>query len=143
MLRSQWISCTKCRCGTSETCRRRSARQKPSHWSQSPVIFQTIFNIFINTITCFRAIVERPDSVAQIVDLVDTGVGADTVENDGIYSRYFPAVQQQGRYTITCYVNSSSSTYIDDGKSQQMRTAVGSFNRVASGGSFRVITLSD
>jgi len=74
------------------------------------------------------------------VTLVDNGVGADNTKNDGIYSRYFLALQQTGRYTITCYVNSTHSTYIDDGKSQQLqtRTAVGQLNRVASGGSFRV-----
>ena len=73
--------------------------------------------------------------------LVDNGVGADNTKNDGIYSRNFLAIQQTGRYTITCYVNSTQSTYIDDGKSQQLQTgtAVGQLNRVASGGSFRVL----
>jgi hypothetical protein len=72
-----------------------------------------------------------------VIDLVDTGVGADTQKNDGIYSRYIDP-SQAGRYTMACVVNSAESAYIDDGKAGQQRTTMGDFNRVQSGGAFRV-----
>jgi len=83
--------------------------------------------------------VGRPDGINQVVDLVDSGVGADATKNDGIYSRYFLAVNSLGRYTLTCVVNSTSSTYIEDGKQKQTRTAIKYLKRVASGGAFRVL----
>ena len=75
----------------------------------------------------------------QVVDLVDSGVGVDVIQNDGIYSRYFLAVNTVGRYTVTCVVNSTSSTYIDDKKQKQTRTSIRYLKRVASGGAFRVL----
>ena len=74
----------------------------------------------------------------QVVDLVDSGVGADAIRDDGIYSRYFLAVNTLGRYTLTCVVNSTSFTFIQDGKQKQARTAIKYLKRVASGGAFRV-----
>ena len=86
----------------------------------------------------FRAYVERPDTALQVIDLVDSGVGADTTKSDGIYSRYYVDLTNAGRYTLVCVVNSTQSTYIDDGQTSQQRTAIGEFNRVQSGGTFRV-----
>ena len=81
----------------------------------------------------------RPDGMNQVVDLVDSGVGADANRNDGIYSRYFLNINTLGRYTLICVVNSTSSTYIEDGKQKQTRTAIKYLERVASGGAFRVL----
>ncbi len=89
--------------------------------------------------TFFRAYVERPDTALQVIDLVDTGVGADTAKSDGIYSRFYIDLTQAGRYTLVCVVNGSQSSYIDDGEDQQQRTTMGEFNRVQSGGAFRVM----
>jgi hypothetical protein len=86
----------------------------------------------------FRAYVERPDTALQVIDLVDSGVGADTTKSDGIYSRYYVDLTNAGRYTLVCVVNSTQSTYIDDGQTAQQRTTIGEFNRVQSGGTFRV-----
>lgn len=83
---------------------------------------------------------QRPDSSLQVIDLVDTGVGADTTKSDGIYSRYFLDISDSGRYTVVCVVNSTESSYIDDGMGQLQHTATGDFNRVQSGGTFRVIS---
>ena len=77
---------------------------------------------------------ERPDAQVQVIDLVDTGVGADTGNMDGIYSRYFLGVNVIGRYTLRCVVSSTFSTSVNDGH----QTAVDSLNRIQSGGAFRV-----
>jgi hypothetical protein len=82
--------------------------------------------------------VERPDTALQVIDLLDSGVGADTTKSDGIYSRYYVDLTNAGRYTLVCVVNSTQSTYIDDGQTAQQRTTIGEFNRVQSGGTFRV-----
>ena len=73
-----------------------------------------------------------------MIDLVDTGVGADTTKSDGIYSRYYIDLSLSGRYTLVCVVNGSKSSYIDDGQGEEQGTAMGEFNRVQSGGTFRV-----
>ncbi|XP_046645406.1 calcium-activated chloride channel regulator 1-like [Daphnia pulicaria] len=85
-----------------------------------------------------QAYVERPDTAIQVIDLVDTGVGADTSKSDGIYSRYYIDLSNAGRYTLVCVVNSTESSYIDDGMGQLQRTTMGDFDRVQSGGTFRV-----
>ncbi|XP_057373421.1 calcium-activated chloride channel regulator 4-like [Daphnia carinata] len=82
--------------------------------------------------------VVSPDSADYVVKLEDTGVGADTAKNDGIYSLYYVALNVTGRYTLVCEVNSTAGTYIDDGVTSQQRTTMGNFERVQSGGAFRV-----
>jgi hypothetical protein len=87
----------------------------------------------------FSAFIERPDTALQVIDLVDTGVGADEYKNDGIYSRHYIDPSNSGRYTLVCDVKSTNSTYIENGESdQQLRTTTGNFARNKSGGSFRV-----
>lgn len=85
---------------------------------------------------------ERPDTAIQVIDLVDTGVGADTSKSDGIYSRYYVDLSNAGRYTLVCVVNSTESSYIEDGMGQLQRTTMGDFDRVQSGGTFRVTRIS-
>ena len=90
-----------------------------------------------------RAYVERPDAATEIVDLLDNGAGADSTKDDGIYSRYYSTPTVEGRYTFICIVNSTESTYVDDGNGQRRvkrnsKSISGDFNRVESGGTFRV-----
>ncbi|KZS12185.1 Calcium-activated chloride channel regulator 2 [Daphnia magna] len=85
-----------------------------------------------------RAYIEAPNAALEVVDLEDTGVGADTNKNDGIYSRYYVALSLTGRYTLVCKVNSTQTTYIENGSTARQRSAMGNFNRVQSGGAFRV-----
>jgi hypothetical protein len=87
--------------------------------------------------------VEKPDAATEIVDLLDNGAGADANKDDGVYSRYYPTVNVEGRYSFICVVNSTESTYVDDGSNHQQRVKRSSkyhgiVNRVQSGGSFRV-----
>lgn len=100
------------------------------------MFFRKLFNF--STVLTVRAYVESPDSALHVVDLVDTGVGADTSKSDGIYSRYYVALNIPGRYTLVCQVNNTQATYIDDGITSQQRTTMGNFSRVQSGGNFRV-----
>ncbi|KAI9550565.1 hypothetical protein GHT06_005067 [Daphnia sinensis] len=85
-----------------------------------------------------RAYVETPTAALDVVDLEDTGAGADTTKNDGIYSRFYVPVSLTGRYTLVCKVNSTGTTYIENGSTTRQRSAMGNFNRVQSGGAFRV-----
>ena len=88
----------------------------------------------------FRAYVSRPDADLQVIDLLDSGVGADSEKNDGIYSRYYVDPVNPGRYNLMCIVTGSESSFIDDGQNQQQGTAIKEFNRVQSGGTFRVMS---
>ncbi|XP_062921123.1 calcium-activated chloride channel regulator 1-like isoform X2 [Mobula hypostoma] len=45
-------------------------------------------------------IVELSTGHTEEVELLDNGVGADTVSNDGIYSKYFPNITEHGRYNF-------------------------------------------
>ncbi|KAK4015731.1 hypothetical protein OUZ56_030705 [Daphnia magna] len=82
--------------------------------------------------------VVSPNSADNVVQLEDNGIGGDLTENNGIYSGFYVAVYNSGRYTLVCEVNSAEGTYIDDGVTAQQRTAMGNFERVQSGGAFRV-----
>lgn len=90
-----------------------------------------------------------PSGPAQILELFDNGAAADTVADDGIYSRYFVGVTSDGRYTVECEVWDDGSAYVNDGtivRNGQKRSATskmtGSFTRMADGGSFKVRFIS-
>ena len=55
----------------------------------------------------FRAYVSRPDADLQVIDLLDSGVGADSEKNDGIYSRYYVDPVNSGRYNLMCIATGS------------------------------------
>lgn len=110
------------------------------------------FNLLILIILCFnRAFVIKPNDEVEIIDLLDDGGMADTTANDGVYSRYFTNVTQNGRYSVKCQVInkgtalaingfigspnphiSESIELIDD------QIHLENFSRIASGGSFKV-----
>lgn len=86
-----------------------------------------------------------PSGPSQILELFDNGASADTVADDGIYSRYFVGATSGGRYTVECEVWDDGSAYVNDGtfvRNRKKRSATpkmtGSFTRMASGGSFKV-----
>ncbi|XP_057365308.1 calcium-activated chloride channel regulator 1-like isoform X2 [Daphnia carinata] len=92
-----------------------------------------------------KAHIEMPSGPSQILELLDNGVSADTLADDGIYSRYFVNATSGGRYTVECEVWDDGSAYVNDGtfvRSRQKRSATsrmtGSFTRMASGGSFKI-----
>ena len=103
----------------------------------------------------FRAYIGVPNGAAQVLELFDNGLFADTNIDDGIYSRYFiQAASSIGRYTVECQVYSDDgSAYVINNDfitnrlnnsssireiSQQGVTQLGAFSRTADGGSFKV-----
>lgn len=52
----------------------------------------------------------KPNDESEILDLLDNGVNADTVADDGVYSKYYTNATQQGRYTVQCQVISNNDT---------------------------------
>ncbi|XP_075688593.1 calcium-activated chloride channel regulator 1-like [Rhinoderma darwinii] len=109
------------------------------------------------------AIIETVNGSIYTLDLLDNGAGADVVRNDGIYSRYFIAFTQNGRYNLKVRVcNSENSSrkafrsnralyvpgYVENDTitlnppnpvaNNTIQVNVGEFSRVSSGGSFVV-----
>ncbi|XP_009466509.1 PREDICTED: calcium-activated chloride channel regulator 4 [Nipponia nippon] len=46
------------------------------------------------------ATIEKDGAATVTLELFDNGAGADTMKNDGIYSRYFTSLQSSGRYRL-------------------------------------------
>ena len=67
-----------------------------------------------------RAVVERPSQAgttypAVELELFDSGAGADSIKNDGIYARYFTHYTGQGRYSVKCQVVGNQDTQVNEG----------------------------
>uniref|UniRef100_A0A8C8R9E1 VWFA domain-containing protein n=1 Tax=Pelusios castaneus TaxID=367368 RepID=A0A8C8R9E1_9SAUR len=110
------------------------------------------------------ATVEPKSGPAVDLELLDNGSGADIIKNDGIYSRYLTSFNGNGRYNLKVQVQGKNKTvrvgrrqsqalyvpgYIENGEikmnaprpevsNDEIQAKLGSFNRVASGGSFVV-----
>nr|XP_020006883.1 calcium-activated chloride channel regulator 4-like [Castor canadensis] len=46
------------------------------------------------------AIIESNSGKSKVLELLDNGAGADAFKNDGVYSRYFTAYSDNGRYSL-------------------------------------------
>lgn len=101
----------------------------------------------------YRAYIAVPNGAAQVLNLFDNGLFADTNSDDGIYSRFFiQAASSIGRYTVECQVyNDDGSAFVinNDFITNRMSnisretikqgvTQLGAFSRTADGGSFKV-----
>ncbi|KAG8519523.1 Calcium-activated chloride channel regulator 1, partial [Galemys pyrenaicus] len=112
------------------------------------------------------AIIENEDGHQVTLELWDNGAGADTVKNDGIYSRYFTDYHGNGRYSLKVYAQARKNIarlslrqrqnqalyvpgYVENGKiilnaprpevkDDLTEVEVEDFNRLTSGGSFTV-----
>ncbi|XP_053101851.1 calcium-activated chloride channel regulator 1-like [Hemicordylus capensis] len=108
------------------------------------------------------ATIEPETGTAVEMELLDNGAGADILKNDGIYSRYFTSFKGNGRYNIKVNVQGKNKTvtrvrrqshsayvagYVDNGEvkmnpprpeasNDEIQANLGSFSRIASGGSF-------
>ncbi|XP_053101852.1 calcium-activated chloride channel regulator 1-like [Hemicordylus capensis] len=108
------------------------------------------------------ATIEPESGMAVEMELLDNGAGADILKNDGIYSRYFTSFKGNGRYNIKVNVQGKNKTvtrvrrqshsayvagYVDNGEvkmnpprpeasDDEIQANLGSFSRIASGGSF-------
>ncbi|XP_039342087.1 calcium-activated chloride channel regulator 1-like [Mauremys reevesii] len=110
------------------------------------------------------ATVEPQTGSAVELKLLDDGSGADIMKNDGIYSKYFTSFKGNGRYNLKVHIQGRNQTvrlgrrqsralyvpgYIENGEikmnaprpepsDEEIQPKLGSFKRVASGGSFVV-----
>ncbi|XP_028643958.1 calcium-activated chloride channel regulator 3A-1-like [Grammomys surdaster] len=111
------------------------------------------------------AIIEAEDGHQVTLELWDDGAGADTVKNDGIYTRYFTDYRGDGRYSLKVRVQARKNKarlslrqkskslyipgYVENGKiilnpprpevpEEATEAPVEDFSRVTSGGSFTV-----
>ncbi|XP_008263168.1 calcium-activated chloride channel regulator 1 isoform X1 [Oryctolagus cuniculus] len=112
------------------------------------------------------AIIETEDGHQVTLELWDNGAGADTVKNDGVYSRYFTDYHGNGRYSLKVHAQARQNTarlslrqqqnkalyipgYVEDGKiilnsprsevkDDLAQVEVEAFSRLTSGGSFTV-----
>ncbi|XP_044883647.1 calcium-activated chloride channel regulator 1-like isoform X2 [Mauremys mutica] len=110
------------------------------------------------------ATVEQETGSAVELRLLDDGSGADITKNDGIYSKYFTSFKGNSRYNLKLRVQGRNQTvrlshrqsralyvpgYIENGEikmnaprpkpsDEDIQAKLGSFNRVATGGSFVV-----
>ncbi|CAM2118849.1 unnamed protein product [Caretta caretta] len=110
------------------------------------------------------ATVEPQTGSAVELKLLDDGSGADITKNDGIYSKFFTSFKGNGRYNLKVHIQGRNKTvrlgrrqsralyvpgYIENGEikmnaprpevsDDEIQAKLGSFNRVATGGSFVV-----
>ncbi|NP_001267545.1 chloride channel accessory 1 gene 3 L homeolog precursor [Xenopus laevis] len=108
------------------------------------------------------AIIESVKGKSVTLELWDNGAGADTVRNDGIYSRYFTEFDENGRYSLKVRVENSKMKsrlalprsralyipgFVENGQVglnpsrpviNDDELNLGEFSRTASGGSFVV-----
>ncbi|XP_062992758.1 calcium-activated chloride channel regulator 1-like isoform X3 [Elgaria multicarinata webbii] len=108
------------------------------------------------------ATVESVSGKTTELQLFDNGSGADILKHDGIYSKYFTAFKENGRYNIKVRVQGRDKTvrrgrrqnrsiyvpgYVEDGEiimnpprpepsEDDIEANLGKFSRTASGGSF-------
>ncbi|XP_025913431.1 calcium-activated chloride channel regulator 1-like [Apteryx rowi] len=104
------------------------------------------------------ATIEKDKAATESLQLLDNGAGADTIKNDGIYSRYFTSFQSGGRYSLKVNAHGRNTTvrlglrqnralyipgYRENGKIQmnaprpeftdeEIQAKLGSFSRIAT-----------
>ncbi|KFV53987.1 Epithelial chloride channel protein, partial [Tyto alba] len=104
------------------------------------------------------ATIEKDGAAAVTFELLDNGAGADTIKNDGIYSRYFTSLQGTGRYSVKVNAHGRNTTtrlslkqnrasyipgYRQNGKiymnaprpkfaDKEIQVKLGSFNRIST-----------
>ncbi|KAM5268437.1 calcium-activated chloride channel regulator 4-like [Hipposideros larvatus] len=115
------------------------------------------------------AFIESNTGNTEVLELLDNGAGADTFKDDGVYSRYFTAYSENGRYSLKVRAHGGANTvtrnlrhppnraayipgWVVDGKieanpprpevDEDTQTNLESFTRTASGGAFVVSNVS-
>ncbi|XP_059122364.1 calcium-activated chloride channel regulator 3A-1-like [Peromyscus eremicus] len=134
-------------------------------WYTSPmIVYARVSQGFLPVLGAnVTATIEAEKGHQVTVELWDNGAGADTVKNDGVYTRYFTDYHGNGRYSLKVHVQARKNTarlslrqqskslyipgYIEDGKiilnpprpeMQEAEAPVEDFSRLTSGGSFIV-----
>ncbi|XP_057570833.1 calcium-activated chloride channel regulator 4 [Hippopotamus amphibius kiboko] len=115
------------------------------------------------------AFIESNSGKTEVLELLDNGAGADSFKNDGVYSRYFTAYKENGRYSLKVRAHGGENAvtrnlrhplnraafvpgWVVDGKiegnpprpeiDENTQTNLESFTRTASGGAFVVSNVS-
>ncbi|XP_070448253.1 calcium-activated chloride channel regulator 4-like [Equus przewalskii] len=116
------------------------------------------------------AFIESNSGKTEVLQLLDNGAGADSFKNDGVYSRYFTAYSENGRYSLKVRARGGTNAatrslrhplnraayipgWVVDGKIEgnpsrpeidaDTQTPLESFSRTASGGAFVVSNVSN
>ncbi|KAM9244356.1 calcium-activated chloride channel regulator 4-like [Dugong dugon] len=111
------------------------------------------------------AFIESESGKMEILELLDNGAGADSFKNDGVYSRYFIAYRENGRYSLKVQAQGGTNAvtrslryplnkalyipgWVVNGEiegnppkpeiNEDTQAALESFSRTASGGAFVV-----
>nr|BAE16255.1 calcium activated chloride channel [Rattus norvegicus] len=159
------------------TTRARSPTTQPlmatAHMSQSTAQYPSPMIVYARVSQGFlpvlganvTAVIESENGSRVTLELWDNGAGADTVKNDGIYTRYFTDYHGNGRYSLKVRVQARKSKarlslrqknkslyipgYVENGKiilnpprpevpEEATEAAVEDFSRLTSGESFTV-----
>uniref|UniRef100_A0A8C3WT15 Calcium-activated chloride channel regulator 1 n=1 Tax=Catagonus wagneri TaxID=51154 RepID=A0A8C3WT15_9CETA len=56
------------------------------------------------------AFIESNNGKVEVLELLDNGAGADSFKNDGVYSRYFTAYQDNGNYSLKVQASGNTKT---------------------------------
>ncbi|KAM9107714.1 LOW QUALITY PROTEIN: calcium-activated chloride channel regulator 1-like [Megaptera novaeangliae] len=75
--------------------------QNTAHYPNLLIVYAQVSQGFLPVLGInVTAIIETEDGHQVTLELWDNGAGADTVKNDGIYSRYFTDYHGSGRYSL-------------------------------------------
>ncbi|XP_068950661.1 calcium-activated chloride channel regulator 1-like [Petaurus breviceps papuanus] len=139
--------------------------QSTGHFPSPMTVYAQVSQGFLPVLGAkVTAIIETEHGSQETLELWDNGAGADTVKNDGIYSRYFTSYHENGRYSLKVLVQARNSTarlsmrspqsramyvpgYVDHGKiilnpprpevkGKEMEVKIEDFSRVTTGDSF-------
>ncbi|XP_042318344.1 calcium-activated chloride channel regulator 1-like [Sceloporus undulatus] len=126
------------------------------------VIYAEVSQGFLPVIGANVTATVESEKISTEIELLDDGSGADILKHDGIYSRYFTAFKENGRYSIKVRVQGNDKIvrrvrrqsqslyvpgYVENGiiklnepkpepNEDEIQANLGSFSRTTSGGSF-------
>ncbi|EPQ19658.1 Epithelial chloride channel protein [Myotis brandtii] len=137
-----------------------------AHYPSPMIVYARVSQGFLPVLGInVTATIETEDGHQAILELWDNGAGADTVKNDGIYSRYFTDYHGNGRYSLKVHAQARKNKarlnlrrqnralyipgYIENGtiilnpprpedKDDMEEAEVDDFSRLTSGGSITV-----
>ncbi|XP_003784228.1 calcium-activated chloride channel regulator 1-like [Otolemur garnettii] len=141
--------------------------QNTAHHPSPMIVYAQVSQGFLPVLGInVTAIIENEDGHQVTLELWDNGAGADTIKNDGIYSRYFTHYHGNGRYSLKVRAQARENAarislrhrqnkalyipgYVENGKiilnpprpeveDDMAEAKVENFTRVTSGGSFIV-----
>ncbi|KAM8791745.1 calcium-activated chloride channel regulator 1-like [Rhynchonycteris naso] len=141
--------------------------QNTANYTSQMIVYSRVSQGFLPVLGAnVTAFIENEEEHEVMLELWDNGAGADTVKNDGIYSRYFVDYHINGRYSLKVCVRARKNMarislrkrqneaiympgYVENGtvimnppnpkgKGEGAGPGLGDFSREASGGTFDV-----